>query len=79
MCDRFESTIISFSDAETMKKASSTFDIGVMDSGSGEWFSFNDDQNWTYQGFNKTFKEVVSEIGLGGMDNQYVFVWLHIV
>jgi hypothetical protein len=57
------------------------YEVGVMDSASGLWFNFgdNDDDIWIFEGNKISFLKLVNKIGTSAMDDHFFFVWLNFI
>jgi len=68
--------LVNYREAEVLDEAIGG--IIVSHAGSGECFSF-DSNRWTDGANVGTRKEFVERLGLGGMDDEFYFIWLNIL
>jgi len=69
-----KTTIITFSDAEILSKNGRN--IGVFYPRTGQFWGF-EDAYWYLYGSRATENAIEIEIGEAGMDQEYVFIWIH--
>ena len=69
------SSIISFDAAQTLTKGS--FDILVFEPSTGSCWRFDEKEKWSYKSHTCGFDEIKNTIGIKGLQEEYMYIWIH--